>query len=93
MITVGTIKIAGCYHIICPQLCFQILVPHFRFFFFRGDGYCDKKEKVCKKKQKPGERCKLDSQCLNSICLEIQEEPVSQKGNHQGFGFRWVFIY
>ena len=61
------------------------------FSFFRGDGYCDKRKKECKKKQKPGEECKSDSQCHNGICLERQKEPVSQKGNNQGFGFRWVF--
>ena len=65
----------------------------FLFFFFRGDGYCDKKKNVCKVKKKPGQKCFSDSECLNSICLENQKEPVSQKGNNQGFGrFRCVFI-
>ena len=67
--------------------------PSFSFsFFYRGDGYCDKRKNVCREKKKPGQNCKSDSECLNSICLESQKEPVSQKGNNRGFGFRWVFI-
>jgi len=54
----------------------------------RGDGYCDKKNNKCRKKKNPGNPCILDKQCHNSICLEIQKEPLSQKGNNLGFGQR-----
>ena len=60
------------------------------FFFCRGDGYCDIKKNKCRKKKNPGIKCQLDKQCHNSICLESQKEPLSQKGNNRGFG--WVLV-